>query len=521
MATTAQPPNAADLALHSRILTNLGEGVQLTRASDQRILFANPAFERMFGYGPGELVGQPVEVLNSAEVSDPSETAQQIIAALKQSGCWSGEIVNRRKDGSNFVCHATVTESHHPQHGIVWISIHHDISQRVQIERERAALQRKLMEAQRLESLGLLAGGIAHDINNDLLLILGSASLLRSDAHDDPGQAEALRQIQIGAYHIRDLVQQVLAFAGKGRFVSQPIVMGELIRDLEPLLQASIGMGVRLVCDLGPGLPAIDGDPGQLRQLLLNLVINSSEALEGAPGVIRISVGPYQPGDSLRLPAHAQAGLVIEIADDGPGIPGHLLSRIFEPFFSTKATGRGLGLAAVLGIVRSHQGAILAHAPPQGGALFRIALPAGKLAPAAPPQPPPQPKPTGRSVLVVDDEPGVRHVLKLFLQRSGYSVLLAEGGEQALQLISQPAQGIAAVLLDLTMPGRSGDEVLGDIRRVAPGLPVILMSGYNAKAALSPEVIAELAGLLTKPFEKSDLLQLLHTVLPPPVPATS
>lgn len=493
--------------------------MQLTRASDQRILFANPAFERMFGYAPGELVGQPVHVLNSPEVTDPAETAQQIVATLRQSGCWSGEIVNCRKDGSSLICHATVTESYHPQHGVVWISIQHDISQRVQAERERATLQRKLMEAQRLESLGLLAGGIAHDINNDLLLILGSASLLRSDGRNDPSQAEALHQIQAGAYHIRDLVQQVLAFAGKGQFVNQPIAVGELISDLLPLLRARIGKGVRLLCNVGQGLPAIDGDPAQLRQLLLNLVVNSSEAMEGAPGTIRISLHPYQPSENLRLPHNAQAGLIIEIADDGPGIPGHLLSRIFEPFFSTKATGRGLGLAAVLGIVRSHQGAILTHAPPQGGALFRIALPTGKLAPAAPPQPPRQPSPASRSVLVVDDEPGVRNVLKLFLQRAGYSVLLAEDGEQALQLIGQPSQGIAAVLLDLTMPGRSGDEVLRDIRRSAPRLPVILMSGYNAKAALSPEVIAELAGLLTKPFEKSDLLQILHTVLPPPVPA--
>lgn len=512
-------PNTADLALHSRILANLGDGVQLTRASDQRIIFANPAFERMFGYAPGELVGQPVHVLNSPEVTDPTETAQQIIATLKQSGCWSGEIVNRRKDGSSFPCHATVTESHHPQHGVVWISIHRDISQRVHGERERAALQRKLMEAQRLESLGLLAGGIAHDINNDLLLILGSASLLRSDVHDDPGQAEALHQILVGAQHIRDLVQQVLAFAGRGQFVNQPIVVGELFSELLPLLRASIGKGVRLLCDLGQGLPAIDGDPAQLKQLLLNLVVNSSEALQGAPGVIRISLHPYQPSENLRLPHNAQTGLIIEIADDGPGIPGHLLSRIFEPFFSTKATGRGLGLAAVLGIVRSHQGAILAHAPPQGGALFRIALPTGKLAPAAPPKLPPQPQPLGRCVLVVDDEPGVRNVLKLFLQRSGYSVLLAEDGDQALGLIGQPSHGIAAVLLDLTMPGRSGDEVLRDIRRISPRLPVILMSGYNAKAALSPEVLAELSGLLTKPFEKSDLLQILHAVLPPPIPA--
>lgn len=508
---------AADLALHSRILASLGEGVQLTRASDARLIYTNPAFEQMFGYAPGELIGQPVSVLNANEPAHPEETALQIIEALNRDGRWQGDILNRRKDGSSFWCHATVTETTHPQHGRVWISIHQDLSKRLSAEHERELLLRKLMESQRLDSLGTLAGGIAHDINNYLVLILGSASLLSSAASLDDSQAEVVRQIQIGARHIRDLVQQMLAFAGRGRFVTQAISIEELLTEMLPLLRSSISKKVRLLCDFGEKMPSVDGDPAQLRQVLVNLIVNGSEALEGESGTLRVSLRRYVPSDDLRLPGETSDGVIIEIADTGPGIAGEILGRIFEPFFSTKATGRGLGLAAVLGIVRSHHGAIAVHAPPAGGALFRIALPAGRLLPVVVPERPPDPSPehADGSILIVDDEPGVRTVLQLFLQRSGYATLLADGGAQALDLIRGSGRRVSVVLLDLTMPDRSGEDVFRDIRQIAPRLPVIIMSGYNAKAALPPELIADLAGLLTKPFEKSELLRLLQQVLRP------
>lgn len=514
---------AADLILHSHILASLGEGVQLARASDARLIYTNPAFERMFGYEPGELEGQPVSVLNAPEAAPPEETVRQIIGALSRDGRWEGDILNRRKDGSTFYCHATVTETLHPQHGRVWISVHQDLSRRMAAERERETLLRKLMDSQRMESLGIMAGGIAHDINNYLVLIMGSASLLGGALALDPGQEEVVRQIQVGARHIRDLVQQMLAFSGKGRIATQAISMEELLSELMPLLRASVSKKVRLLCDFGEKLPSVDGDPAQLRQVLLNTIVNSSEALAGAVGTIRISLHPYVASDDLRLPSEAQSGLIIEIADTGPGIPGEILSRIFEPFFSTKMTGRGLGLAAVLGIVRSHHGAISVHAPPQGGAVFRIALPAGRLPLPSSPEKSPRAvaEARGHSILVVDDEPGVRTVLQLFLQRSGYPTLLAENGTQALELLRQSGGGIGVVLLDLTMPDRSGEEVFHDIRQIDPRLPVIIMSGYNAKAALPPELVADLAGLLTKPFEKADLLQLLQQVLQPQASATT
>lgn len=514
---------AADLALQSRILASLGEGVQLTRAADARIIYTNPTFDKMFGYDAGELLGQSVSVLNADDEKSAEETAQVVMSTLHTSGRWEGDILNRRKDGTTFCCHATVTETTHPQHGRVWISVHQDLSRRLQAEREREVLQRKLMEAQRLESLGILAGGIAHDINNYLVLILGSVSLLGDFPGGDATHEEARRQIQAGASQIRDLVQQMLAFAGKGRFVSQAIDVQELISELLPLLRSSISKKLRLHCELGSTLPLIDGDPAQLRQMLINILVNASEAFDGRSGAIRIALSPYRPGDTPLLPDEVQRGVLIDISDNGPGIPDEIIGRIFEPFFSTKATGRGLGLAAVLGIVRSHHGAIAAQAAEPAGMCFRIALPAGKL--QLPSKRAPHlaaaPKASDGCVLVVDDEPGVRSVLQLFLQRSGYTTLLAEGGTQALQLLAESPQRIAVVLLDLTMPERSGEEVFQDIRRIAPKLPVIIMSGYNAKAALPPEILADLAGLLTKPFEKADLLQLLQQVLPPRQPSRS
>lgn len=508
---------AADLALHSRILASLGDGVQLTRGSDARLIYTNRAFDEMFGYAPGELIGQPVSVLNATGPALPEETAQQIIESLKRDGRWQGDIRNRRKDGSAFWCHASVTETTHPLHGRVWISVHQDLSKRLADEQERETMLRKLMESQHRDSLGTLAGGIAHDINNYLVLILGSASLLSSNQSLDDAQAEVVRQIQVGARHIRDLVQQILAFAGRGRFVTQAVSVEGLVTEMLPLLRSSISKKARLLCDFGEQTPSVDGDPAQLRQVLANLIVNGSEALDGAAGTIRVSLSRYVPSNDLRLPGTAQDGVIIEITDTGPGIPGEMLARIFEPFFTTKATGRGLGLAAVLGIVRSHQGAISVHAPPHGGAVFRIALPAGRLRASALPERLTNAPAEHRdgSILIVDDEPGVRTVLQLFLQRSGYSTLLAEGGAQALELLGDAEKRVSLVLLDLTMPDRSGEDVFRDIRQIAPRLPVIIMSGYNAKAALPPELVADLAGLLTKPFEKSDLLRLIEQVLRP------
>ena len=282
-------------------------------------------------------------------------------------------------------------------------------------------MQEKMMDAQRLESLGVLAGGIAHDINNLLVPVLGNARLLRSQDRDSLQTLELLEQIETGARHCRDLGQQILAFAGKGRIVTQPVMLDQLLEELIPFLRASVDKNVRLERSMESDLPVVDGEPAQLRQVLVNLIINAAEALAGRAGWVRVRVGRCSESDRLSLAGLAKDGVMVEVEENGPGIPKEILDRIFDPFLTTKATGRGLGLSAVRGIVRSHGGSLVVDSRPGQGTTFHIVFPAGHSGESSPAVAVPVPKTTdAKTVLIVDDEPTVRETAALFLLHFGY-----------------------------------------------------------------------------------------------------
>jgi PAS domain S-box-containing protein len=393
-----------------------------------------------------------------------------------------------------------------------------DISERKQAEEERQQTETRKHHAQHLESLGVLAGGIAHDFNNLLTTIIGYTDLARAEV---PLQAPAhsyLGEVLTAGRRAADLTQQVLAYAGKGRFVLQQVVLSELVQQMRPLLTAAVSARATLALNLASSVPAVEADISQLRQVILALVSNASEALGDQEGRITIRTaavdieqpGPYSPLLGTEQPPGRYA--LLEVSDTGVGMAAATQARIFEPFFTTKFTGRGLGLAAVLGIVRGHHGTIHVSSAPGKGARFRVLLPALPEA-AVPVQTPEAATAAGKTVLLVEDEPAVRLLVVLMLAQAGYTVVQAADGQAGLDQFRQRPDDFDIVLLDLTMPRLDGLEVLAELRRLRPSVPVVLMTGYHAHDVSGRTGPGEANRLLQKPFTSEKLLAALGQAL--------
>jgi PAS domain S-box-containing protein len=394
-----------------------------------------------------------------------------------------------------------------------------DVTQRKRAEEERAALEQTLRQAQKLESLGVLAGGVAHDFNNLLTGVLGNANLARLESPPGSAAAPFLDQIEQICLRAADLCRQMLAYAGKGRFVVEALDLNRVIGDMTHLLQVSIAKGV--VLDFRPAepLPPVLADASQMRQLVMNLVLNASEAIGERGGVVGVSTGVFrvEPARASGVPPELPPGdyVVLEVSDDGPGMTEEVRARIFDPFFTTKFTGRGLGLAAVQGIVRGHHGAISVCTRPGHGTTFRVLFPRaeGGAAVEAGEAGAPEPGRGEGTVLVADDEETVRRVAAAMLESVGFRVVLADDGAAAVERFRAGPDGYRLVLLDLTMPGLGGEEALRALRRVRPDVRVILMSGYAEQEVTTRFAGQGLAGFVQKPFQLPTLIAKVRQAL--------
>jgi two-component system, cell cycle sensor histidine kinase and response regulator CckA len=398
-----------------------------------------------------------------------------------------------------------------------------DITDRKAAEENKLTLERQLLESQKLESLGVLAGGIAHDFNNILTAILGNATLAGMDLPSDHRAMGYLQQIERASRRAGDLCAQMLAYAGKASFVTAPVNLTALVRDTAALLEVSVAKRAHLELAVAEDLPSVHGDITQLRQIVMNLVINAADAMGERPDG-EISVRTYcreLPADFFRqavqkhdLPAGRYVGL--EVSDTGSGMPPQVLARIFEPFFTTKFSGRGLGLAAVLGIVHSHDGALFVESTVGRGTTFRLFFPAGSGEASFSHSPFALPTAGIRlrgTVLIVDDEEAVRLVAAEALGMLGATPLEAGNGAEALALIDRQGDAIDMVLLDLTMPGMNGEETLRHLRQTHPALRVVIMSGYSEGETMQRCASLGVAGYLSKPFEIGDLIERLRPYL--------
>jgi PAS domain S-box-containing protein len=399
------------------------------------------------------------------------------------------------------------------------VGVCRDITDRKRAEDDRHLMERKFQETQKLESLGVLAGGIAHDFNNLLTGILGNASLARMELAPESALHSYLEQIELSSQRAADLCKQMLAYSGKGRFIIQRIDIGALVNETLHLLQLSISKKAVLRLQLAENLPTVMADATQIRQIIMNLVMNASDAIGEKSGVITISTGSMHADrrylSELTGAVDLTAGtyVVLEVTDNGCGMSNETKGKIFEPFFTTKFTGRGLGLAAVLGIVRGHKGALKVYTEQGRGSTFKLLLPAAGAATADTRiEQPAAPAWRGQgTVLVIDDEESVRMVASRMLKNLGFEVLTATDGEKGIQVFRAHGDAISAVLLDLTMPRMDGEETFREIRRIRPDACVILMSGFNEQEAAARFVGKGLAGFVQKPFSAEELSQRLAT----------
>jgi PAS domain S-box-containing protein len=395
-----------------------------------------------------------------------------------------------------------------------------DITRLKQAEVERLKLEAQVRHAQKLESLGVLAGGIAHDFNNLLVGVLGNADVVQMLLPEDAPARGLVGQIQIAAQRAADLCRQLLAYSGRGRFVSRPLDLTQVVREMASLLEVSIRKTANLRLALAPDLPAVDVDPTQLRQVIMNLITNAADALGEREGVIEVRTGSRSYGrEELaagvihdELPAGTYA--FVEVKDDGAGMDAATVERIFDPFFTTKFQGRGLGLAAVLGIVRGHGGTIVVTSAPGAGTTFQVLLPVTDRPAVSdgdelPGELSELPRGEG-TVLVIDDEETVREVARSVLELQGYTVLVARDGREGVDVFREHQGDVSAVLVDMTMPHGSGEHAVNELRRVRPDVPLVLMSGYDESEATARFARKGLAGFVQKPFRAEALLRAVH-----------
>ena len=402
-----------------------------------------------------------------------------------------------------------------------------DVSELKAAEVEHLRLEARLQQARRLESLGVLAGGIAHDFNNLLVGVLGNAALALGELAPDSAARRSIEQVELAARRAAELTRQMLAYSGKDRPVAEPVDLAELVRELVALYDAAIGADIVLRLELPVGLPAVDGDATQLRQVVMNLIVNAGEAMAGRPGVVTVELGLVDLGvAALRLldaGTEIAAGryLALRVTDTGSGMDVATRARIFEPFFTPKFTGRGLGLAATLGIVRGHGGGLEVETAEGRGTTFTVYLPSaaggapvagGASAAGAVPPPPVAARLTG-TVLLIEDDDGVRSVAQRILETAGLEVVAVVDGAAAIEAVAADPGHFAAVVLHYAAPVLAGAELVAALRERGVAAPLVVTSGRPLEVEALLPAEQGVVGFLQKPFGQAELVAAVRDVL--------
>ncbi len=483
--------------------------------------FLNEAWARMHGYEVPEVLGYDLNLFHTRE--QMQEEVYPLLKQVREQGSFDGEVSHRRRDGSTLPTWMTVNLLRDPEgEPVGLVAIARDLSRRRESEEEQRQLEARLQQAAKLESLGDLAAGIAHDYNNLLTGMMAHASLALGEIPGASPVGEKLRQIEQTAERAAELSDQLLAFAGEDAPELETLQLGELLKGMEPQLRERISGETVLQFQLKSGLPPVDVDPAQLRRVVLRLVANAVEAIGPRPGVLTLRTSQVQADrryfqgaqPTEELPPGAY--VFFEVSDSGVGIDEQTRARMFDPFFTTKSAGRGLGLAMALGIVGAHGGAIKVYSEPGRGTTVEVLFPASSQREAeARPRADKEWRPAG-TILVVDDEELVLEVSREILESRGFDVLTAPGGAQALEIYRQRRGDIKAVVLDMTMPEMDGEEVFRNLRRLDPQARVVMMSGYSRKKVPQPIIDLGLGGFLHKPFRPHDLIDKLRELLAAP-----
>ncbi len=480
-----------------------------------RIAEVNPALASLCGYAASELIGSQM----GERLVAPDDRGR--VGELLRSGFQGRyEATGMRRDGSTFPMEVEAREVVYQGHVLGACGVR-DVSERRAAEAERQRLEIHMQEAQKLESLGVLAGGIAHDFNNLLTVVLGNSRLVLEELDPDAPARRRLERIRAASEHAASLVQQMLAYSGRSRAKRVRLDLSRTVEEMLELLRASLYEKSRFEVDLSRALPPIHGDPTQIRQVILNLVTNASESLERRPGQVRLrtfattgEASALEDGFGAAAPPTGEC-VALEVSDTGSGMDSDTRSRIFEPFFTTKFDGRGLGLAAVLGIVRGHGGVIQIDSERGRGTCIRVVLPAAERELEADCEGAPVADASLRRgrILVVDDEEAVVELAQHLLGRAGFEVIPALGGRAAVEALRGRPQEIDAVVLDLVMPDLDGIETLRALKQIRADIPVILVSGYGEQMAAERFGAHGISVFLHKPYEPEELLEKLRLAM--------
>ncbi len=500
----------ASEARYRRVVDEASDGILLTDPTT-RILEANPCAAALLGTTPESLVDRLATDLIAPE--DRNVCPPRLADILR------GDVViqERRLRRADGTLAAAELSSKLIGDGRIQIVVR-DLTERRRLEAERLGFERKLAETQKLESLGVLAGGVAHDFNNVLTAILGNAEVALGRVGLGHPAARSVSRIRVAAQRASDLTQQLMAYAGGDSVEREPLDLNDLIAEMGGLLEASVGKGVTLRLDLDPTLPAIKADAGRIRQVVMNLIVNASEAIGARTGTIHLRTDVAAGDDVLATPAGKtapRAGWVrLRVEDSGDGIDEETRKRIFEPFFTTKFAGRGLGLAAVRGIAQTHGGAIEVESTPKQGTTFTLLLPGTSQRPKSRTEESSEFELLDRgTVLVVDDEAEVLEVLVDMLQTLGFDVVSASSGEAALHEMQRHAADVTCAVLDHTMPGMSGAELTEQLRARHPELPILMVSGWREESTATDDASSRPDEFLQKPFTQDKLGETLERVL--------
>jgi len=512
---------------HYRLLTEGVSDVVWKLDTDYRVTYISPADERLRGYRADEVIGRPIFDMLAGNAVAPAREKVRLRQEAERSGTRTAtlafEVQQLCRSGGLIWTEMLSTPERDPQGTITG---YHGVTRDITEQKKALKLEQQFLQAQKLESLGLLAGGIAHDFNNILMAIFGNADLALMDLDPEAPAAMSLHRIQEAAMRAAELTKQMLAYSGKGRFVLENLYLNRLLEKMLPLLQVSVARNAKLRLELPESLPPVLVDASQVHQVIMNLVINASEALGDAGGVITLRAGTLECGQGGPADAWPDQSVregryvFLEVADTGCGMDREALHKLFDPFYSTKFAGRGLGLAAVQGIVKGHQGHLKVDSEPGLGATFTILLPESCQPAASLPavrsrrDSGPEGWKGAGTVLLVDDEQALRVIGTAMLKVLGFAPITARDGLEALEIFRK-TPGIVLVILDLTMPRLDGAGCFRELRRLDPGVKVVMSSGFSEQEVTREFAGMGLAGFIHKPYKVAGLSGIIRKVLDP------
>lgn len=491
-----------------KAIEQAGDGIIVTDLTGT-IQYANSASEKISGFSRTDLLGRKLDLLTGG-----NGISREVNDSLKSEGLWKGQVSSARKDGTKAEIEAMVSAVHDEEGTLLnYVVVEHDVTHEIKLEQQ-------MRQMQKMEALGRLAGGIAHDLNNILYPIIINTEMLMEEAGPGTSLHQSLQQVLTSAYRQRDLVKQILAFSRKTEQQLKPISVVPLVKEAVRFLRSSLPSTTEIRQHIDVRSDMIMGDPAQILQAVMNLCSNAAEALDSQAGEIEVSLAnthmeeltshpEIKPGDYLKL----------TVKDTGRGMTHDVIERVFEPFFTTKdmAKASGMGLAVVHGIVRSHRGAVMVESSPGKGALFTVYLPlldenyrqqmasAGIAASGQ--------EKEKKQVLLIDDEPMVLSSVQRALERLGYKVVSFGDPEASLDTFRKKPRDFDLVITDQTMPRMTGAQLAGEVMRIRPDIPVILCTGFSEVITEQEAKDMGIRELIMKPATTKDLGEALHRVL--------